>query len=249
MIKKTYLTIYNFIMVSANRHMNAQAGNVLFIILIAVVLFAALSFVTSTMMRGSANVGTEKAGIYVSEILTYARSVNEAVRDLRISNGCFDDEMSFERIPFDGSDALYVNGNAPTDFSCHIFHPHGGGVSSNEMQPDIFDKSYSSNAVYGQWVIGGFSRIIGLGSDSAGELILALPYLKKSVCEILAKRFGQALPVPVDSVAGIDVTEFTGGYAAGETYESVDNMTTGCFNVISGGSPKHYTFFTVLISR
>ena len=249
MVKKTYQRIYSFIMVSANRHINAQAGNVLFIILIAVALFAALSYVASTMMRGGTRIGTEKAGIYVSEILTYARSMSEAVRILRISNGCMDDGISFERIPFDGSDANYVNGAAPTDFSCHVFHPSGGGIAQNEMQTEIFETSYSGNTGYGQWAISGSARIIGLGSDSAGDLVLALPYLKKPVCDLLAKRVGQSLPVPTDSVAGIDITEFSGSYASVSTYEAVDNMTVGCLNVTSGGSPRHYTFFSVLISR
>lgn len=236
-------------MISANRHMNAQAGNVLVIILIAVALFAALSFVTSTMMRGRAQVGTEKAGIYVSEILTYARSVNEAVRFMRVSNECDDEAMSFERSPYDGTDADYENANAPMDFSCHVFHPRGGGVAFSAMHSEIFDAAYNGDADYGQWVISGFSKILGLGNDSRGELILALPYLKKPICEILAKRVGQSLPIPVDNVAGIDLTKFIGNYASIETYDAVDDLMTGCINVTSGGSAQHYTFFSVLISR
>lgn len=236
-------------MISANRHRNAQAGNVLVIILIAVALFAALSFVTSTMMRGGARVGTEKAGIYVSEILTYARSVNEAVRFMRVSNECADDALSFERSPFDGTDVDYENVSAPTDFSCHVFHSRGGGVASNAMHPEIFDAAYSSDADYGQWVISGSSKILGLGSDSRGELILVLPYLKKPICDILAKRIGQTLPVPVDNVAGIDLTKFVGSYNSIETYGDVDDVMTGCINITSSGSAQHYTFFLVLISR
>lgn len=229
--------------------MNAQAGNVLIIILIAVALFAALSFVTSTMMRGGTRVGTEKAGIYVSEILTYSRGVNEAVRYMRVSNECADEAMSFERSPYDGSDVDYENVNAPANFSCHVFHPRGGGVAQHEMQAEIFDAAYNGEADYGRWVISGASKIIGLGSDSRGELILALPYLKKPVCDILAKRIGQSLPVPVDSVAGVDLTRFVGSYDSIETYDDVDDVMTGCINITSSGSAQHYMFFLVLISR
>ncbi|PCJ97026.1 MAG: hypothetical protein COA45_10420 [Zetaproteobacteria bacterium] len=236
-------------MISANRHIKTQSGNVLFIILIAVVLFAALSFVTSTMMRGGANIGREKAGIYVSEILTYSRSLSESVRFIRISNECAVEDVSFERSPFDGSDTDYVNGSAPSDYSCHVFHPDGGGVAYSEMHPEIFDSAYSGSPNYEQWIISGSAKVIGLGSDSAGELILALPYLKKSVCEILAKRLEQSIPIPIDGVGGIDLTKFVGSYASTSTYDFVDNMMVGCINVTSGGDPRSYTFFSVLIRR
>ena len=59
---------------------NSQKGSVLVIILVAVALFAALSYTVANMMRGGAEIGSEKAGIYASEILTYAQSVGEAVK-------------------------------------------------------------------------------------------------------------------------------------------------------------------------
>ena len=53
---------------------SSQSGNIIFIILIAVALFAALSFVVSQMMRGPTTIGEEKDGVIVAEILAYAQN-------------------------------------------------------------------------------------------------------------------------------------------------------------------------------
>ena len=78
----------------------SEKGSVIFIILIAIILFAALGYAVSNMMRGPSNIGNETAGIYASEILTYAQSVREAVHMMRISNGCDDSQISFEICAF-----------------------------------------------------------------------------------------------------------------------------------------------------
>ena len=110
---------------------NSQAGNVLFLILIAVVLFAALSYAVTSSSGSGGNKDTseDKAKLYVAEITQYASAVRTAITWLTATSKCDDTELSFEGPPFDGSDVDYVNPNSPNDFSCHIFHPEGGGVS------------------------------------------------------------------------------------------------------------------------
>lgn len=110
---------------------NSQSGNVLFLILIAVVLFAALSYAvtSSTGSGGNKDTTEDKAKLYVSEIAQFTTAIRTAITLLTATSKCVDTELSFEGPPFDGSDVDYVNPNSPNDFSCHIFHPDGGGVS------------------------------------------------------------------------------------------------------------------------
>ena len=64
--------------------MNAQAnqGNVLFIILIAIVLFASLTYaVTRTTQTGS-NIDSEQNVLAVGEVLQYASSLRTAVAQI-----------------------------------------------------------------------------------------------------------------------------------------------------------------------
>lgn len=98
-----------------------HSGNILFIILIVVALFAALSYAITTGTRTSTkNVNTEQLDLLAAQIVEYGNNIENAIMRLMVSHGCSDTEISFHRPPFIGSD-IYYNPNAPTDFSCHIF--------------------------------------------------------------------------------------------------------------------------------
>lgn len=102
----------------------SQSGNVLFFILVALFLFAGLSYaVTSSSRTGSQNVETEEESIERAVVHSCETQVNTAYTRLRV-RGCEGYEISYE-LP-DGSNS---NPNAPSDKSCHIFHPYGAGAS------------------------------------------------------------------------------------------------------------------------
>jgi hypothetical protein len=61
---------------------NSRSGNVLFLILIAVALFAALSYaVTSSSRSSGAQIGADQARIMAAEIRQYASSIEQAIRN------------------------------------------------------------------------------------------------------------------------------------------------------------------------
>lgn len=102
-----------------------QSGNVLFVILIAVALFAALSYVVTQERTGTKDISEDKANLLASQITSYASSVAGAVLRLKNIGGCTDEMISFENPLVSG----YLNSNAPADKHCHVFHPSGGGLS------------------------------------------------------------------------------------------------------------------------
>tara|TARA_B100000686_G_scaffold327900_1_gene387276 strand:+ start:2215 stop:2541 length:327 start_codon:yes stop_codon:yes gene_type:complete len=87
---------------------NAQ-GNALFLILIAVALFAALSYAVTNSGRGSAGVDREQAEIYASQILQQASALEAAVMRLTITGGCSDTDINFWQVS-DG-DGSETNGD------------------------------------------------------------------------------------------------------------------------------------------
>lgn len=112
---------------------NAQ-GNVLFLILIAVALFAALSYaVTQSNKGGGSGINQDKAKLLASEIAQYAASIEQAITRLMLMNNCTDTQISFDNTVNASS---HVNPNAPTDNRCHVFHTNGGGIS-----PRMFDNA------------------------------------------------------------------------------------------------------------
>lgn len=106
--------------------MESQKGNVLFIILIAVVLFAALSYaVTQSSSSGGGNISKEQAKLDQAVLENYLSAINTGVTRLTIARGC--DTVDFT------PPADWVAG----DKSCHIFHPDGAGVSYRDFGFDF----------------------------------------------------------------------------------------------------------------
>jgi type II secretory pathway pseudopilin PulG len=78
-----------------------ENGNILFIILIAVALFAALSYaVTQSSRGGSKDASAELLELHTSEIFQYVASVQNALLRLRVVNGCTATENTKNMITF-----------------------------------------------------------------------------------------------------------------------------------------------------
>jgi hypothetical protein len=105
-----------------------ESGNVMFYILIAVALLAALSFAVSQSGRGSTqSANTERARMLGDEIIGYGNVLANATTQLKL-RGCKDTELSFENTIISNA-----NPSAPTDKTCNIFDVAGGGVAYQEF--------------------------------------------------------------------------------------------------------------------
>lgn len=101
-----------------------QSGNVLFLILIAVALFAALSYAVTTSNRGGGDADNELAQIAQAESDNCTSSVDATKLRLSLIGGCNESQISYE-LP-NGSNS---NPMAPSDKSCNVFSPGSGGAS------------------------------------------------------------------------------------------------------------------------
>lgn len=119
-----------------------QNGNILFLILIAVALFAALSYTITGSNRTGTNTGAkEKAALSMSSINTYFTTIENGINKVMLFNNCKDIQISFWRDTNNdsienGSDDYY-NPNAPSDRKCHIFQPEGAAVPYKEFNTYI----------------------------------------------------------------------------------------------------------------
>jgi hypothetical protein len=106
--------------------MEPQRGNVLFLILIAVALFAALSYaVTQSTNSGGANTSKEQAKLDRAELENYMAALQTGIMRLTIVRGC--DTVDFT------PPAEWVAGKK----SCHLFHPDGAGVNYRDFGFDF----------------------------------------------------------------------------------------------------------------
>jgi hypothetical protein len=231
-----------------------EKGNVLFYILIAVALIAALSYAVAQSSRGSTNaLSEERANLVVTEILDYANIVSSAVGQLKL-RGCKETHLSFENSVYTGYTNVTVG--APTDDSCDVFHINGGWVEPLKPQSDWLDSSLSAEDYHGDILLTATTGIDLVGAASA-DLLLVIPFLQREVCIGLNNKLGvgvtDAAP-PLDAGNSWDNTgtQFTGSFPGGELIQDAGNIldgkSTGCFEGDTNPAGG-YHFYKVLLAR
>lgn len=150
--------------------MKRESGNVLFLILLAVALFAVLSYAITHSSRGLGSIENERDKLETGVAQQCNASVEYGISKLTITQNCAVDEISYE-LP-DGSNQ---NPKAPISKRCHLFHPSGAGLSpcGLYLQPApcdllslaIGEKCPSSDIVYAG--TSGGRRIYASLSDQA----------------------------------------------------------------------------------
>lgn len=227
-----------------------QTGNVLFLILIAIALFAGLSYVVTGSLRssGSEPVQKEIANVDASEVTNYAVSLRTAITRMKTVNNCLDTQISFEGPPFDGSDVNYVNPSAPVNFFCHVFHQSGGGAVRQTPPPGVNDGS--------DYVFTGRLPVGALGVAGDPELIMILPNAILNACISVNMRAGGNLTQnpPQDSGDAIFAGQFfQGNYTAGDIIEnsgqSLNDEPVACFEGGNNPAPGTYHIYYTLLER
>ena len=99
-------------------------GNALFLILIAVALFAALSYAVTNSGRGGGGTDAEETVLQASALYNMAGSVQTAVNRLKIINECTARDIALNSGPAFDTDPR-------PDPDCDVFGQNGGGVSFN----------------------------------------------------------------------------------------------------------------------
>lgn len=223
-----------------------QNGNVLFLVLLAVAMFAALSYAATSSMRGrGGDTASENNLIKSSNITQFGGAVRTAVAKLIVTNKCTVEEISFEGPPFDGSDTDYVNAASPADFSCHIFHPNGGSLS---RMPPPKDANDGRDWAYIE------ARIHKIGPDQTlcgpdcNELIITLGGLTKSVCEKLNKKLtGSTTIVQQDNGVNYENKKYTGSFTSGVDFDGAG--VAGLYEVCTQDANGTYYYYNVLYAR
>ncbi len=235
-----------------------QSGNVLFLILIAVALFAALTYaVTSSSRSGNGNVSKEKAALSAAAILQYETAVRLAFQRMRVS-GCADTEYSFETplsLTWSGFPARYINPSSPPSKKCHFFAAAGGGLLAPVLNanyftvfPNIFSIEGYGYVFTGSFAVPGVGRYkqgdnLGTSPDLASLAVL-LPYLTYDICKALndkldindtltsAGGWATSSPAPPKNAAGSGFGGVYGGYPTSinaTSHPAFNGRPTGCY--------------------
>jgi hypothetical protein len=168
-----------------------QHGNVMFLILIAVILFAALGYaITSSSRSGGSDISKDTIGLTVSEIENYAATINGAITRLKLS-GCSETDLSFYHPSFDNANdyAGETTWDTAGQNKCHVFRPEGGGVAWSRPPKLVVD--------YGvvNYLFAGKIGIEDVGTNGCSQTELAMFLMvPKTLC--LAYNDRQSIPNP-----------------------------------------------------
>lgn len=245
-----------------------ESGNAFWFILLAISLLVAL---TVTITKSGEN--TEETGqrdrnrIQASDILRQAKSIENAVQNMRMA-GVPENDISFENSFVSG----YTNTNCEAGNSCMVFTADGAGLTYKDPPEEWLDSSESGKDLYGDWYFTGTACIPGVGTGDTGcastvsthELIVALPWIKESLCAEINRLSGvtPASPPPEANNSAYTATfiPFTGSFddnpLATTDNSEIDSgggefrrHSTGCFKGGASDPNGGYHFYHVLIPR
>lgn len=166
-----------------------ESGNVLFVILLAVVLIGLLTAaIQGSNNSESANIDEETLVIRASEVQRYASELERAVAYI-MRDGKSESDLRFAH-PDAHSD--YGDLSADADPSDQAFSSAGGAAAYRDAPAGINDGS--------AWEFYGGTHIPGMGTESRAELIAVLPNVSQAFCEKINEINGQS-GTPADTGA------------------------------------------------
>lgn len=239
-----------------------QSGNVLFLILIAVALFAALSYaVTSSTRSGGTDASSEKSRLYASAIVSYGASLQSTVQRMKLSNSCSDEQFDFSNpIYKTGHGALTMAGNtnSPGNDSCDLFSPAGGNLAPYIPTAEALGTPSSdlSHPKPGHGMVR-VEQITNIGTDAAAgtepanDIVFSTAFLGLNTCLQINNLLGIAningAPPAISKNAGGNGGNYTNGSLAATLILS--NASINGFQSFCASSASGYTFYQVLVAR
>lgn len=240
---------------TADQDRSSEKGNILFMILMAVVLLGVLTAaVQFTNRPEGANIDNETIVIRTTEVQRYAAELERAVRYI-IQNGISESDIRFAH-PDASSD--YGDLSADIDKRDQVFHRDGGGAAYRAPPNGVNDGS--------AWEFYGGTDLPEMGSDRA-DLVAVLPNVSEAFCNrinTLANQTTQPEDTGSGAASGANPGECihlgsNGRFGNGNTFYAAPNTTDittfvtkpagqACVQCVGAtGAPYH--FYHVLMAR
>ncbi len=242
-----------------NKNRSSERGNVLFLILIAVALFAALSYAVTQSTRGGGGSASRETDLISSaQITQYPATLKTGIIRMLISGQAYTD-LEFN-LPSDYENCT----NAPTTHNNCVFHPDGGGSSYSPAPSALM-----ANTLPGPWYFNLEAEVENISTSDTGafegnDLIAFLPGITLALCN----RINEALAISGDTILTSDQSaryelNMTANFASTGTLYSLpsdefiigtaggaaglDGQPFGCFT--NGGAAGAYVYYHVLVEQ
>lgn len=242
----------------------SQSGSAFFIILLAIAMFAGLSYAVYKGSRTTASYITEdQARLMAREIVSYADAIAKAVHTLRL-RGVTENQLDVSTLVHALIDSTPTSMPNPacTSDSCRVFNISGGAVNAARAPETAINTAIAE----AQNIQPGSARfyvqaVKDIGSN-LGDLVMQIPFLKKDVCLKINDLVGVTNPggnPPVDGVGagGSNWFPYSGnmstfptvsGISLGDTSAEIAAKSVFCTQE-PGGSGNQYYFHAVMLAR
>jgi len=215
-----------------------QSGNILFLILLAVVLFAALAYAVTQSMRGGGKTATpEKISAAIAQVNQHATAIENFVMRAMMMNNV--PEYGFE---FVGENTTSTaSNNTCTSDNCRILK----SVDSLALPVELRDPATVVSKESLRAAI-----VLNIGT-SAPDLMLLYRYLNKEACEAINKLYLGSPTMPNEGWGtaigyGGTLTSFPAATGViGDDSPLLVGQKTACFYHSSDG----YSFYHVILER
>jgi hypothetical protein len=222
---------------------SSESGNVLIYILVAVALFAALSFAFTQTQQGGegaqSTLSEGKASLSASQIIDFASDVDKAISQMQALSDCEDTDISFDYGSNDWSGANYSHGSSD---SCKVFNTKGGGMSYSDPRTQWLTSGATQEWAFNE------ARIENVGSTE-NDLLIHLRKVREPLCEKLNTELDIDNPGGDPPTGSNDLTGsfFDGSFDNTAGAAGITDEKAGCVEQTSGTTGFH--FYKVLIAR
>lgn len=233
-----------------------QSGNALFLILIAVALFAALSYAVTRSGSDGSNADREQTALAVARMVQYGQGLTTAFQRMRIIYGVSETNVDFyttQRLRDNGTSYPWDNFNC-TAGTCEIFNSDGAGMSYQSFEDISFRPSgwSGSSVMPGHHVVGVYG-VVGVGTNLP-EIIWAVNAISPEACDEINKQFN----IPEDPAYSL-IGETAYGYRSdpttalaasdGWTFGDDETDLIGQHDFCAGNDSDGYNYYHVLVAR
>lgn len=233
-------------------------GNALFLILIAVALFGALSYAITQSGRGSGDINREQGVIAAARMVEYGGLLAHATQRLLLTNGCSDSTLNYYGIT---RTSFSNNTTAPASGACDIFKPAGAGLTALSFPLDNFTVPTSANWTtnlssfpVGYPALNINNQVTGLGTSAVApastgvDLLLQFFPLRLDICTEINRKLNVNAPTFAPIIASLYVgISYVGVYTNSSTFTGYPADKVGaCFY---NGTYDMYIYVQPLLDR
>lgn len=220
-----------------------ESGNVLVIILLAIVLIGALTAAIQSTSQHGANIDRETLTLRATELQQQTTEFERGITFI-MQNGFSENDIRFAH---PDAHADYGDLSADTDKSDQLFAREGGGAYYRTPPDDVNDGS--------AWEFYGNTAFPDVGSSSA-ELIAILPNVTQEFCLKINEVIGYDATQPTDTVTCLYDGAVSRFDAVTQFASSPNTVDPATFSVkpsmqacLQCSSDSSYHFYHVLMAR